>query len=129
QTMHNGLAPRHLGDVRTLPKTLRHDPGLLLARPSSPPALPGDHLDTTTGVTFLPGIKHGIYHRSTSTDQLMPGCIARKLSDREVEASCRLRSRRRQCSNRPKPPPCCSGPCCRQLENARHQTDQSANLT
>src|SRR6266498_2355814 len=78
QPARNAIAPRNLGDVRTLLKALRHDPGLLLARPPTPSALPGDHLDATIGVIFLPGIKHGIYHRSTSTDQLMPGCIERK---------------------------------------------------
>jgi hypothetical protein len=59
---------------------------LLLARPSSPPAFPSDHLNATIRITFLPAIKHGICHRSTSNDQLMPGCIARKLGDREVQA-------------------------------------------
>jgi hypothetical protein len=71
QPAGNAIAPRHLGDVRTLLKALRHDPSLLLARPSPSPALPGDHLDATIGITFLPGIKHGICHRSTCTDQLI----------------------------------------------------------
>lgn len=39
-------------------------------------------------LTFLPGIKHGVCHRFTSSHQLMPACIPR---DDEVEASCRLR--------------------------------------
>jgi hypothetical protein len=29
-------------------------------RPPSPAALPGNHLDTTIRIAFLPGIKHGI---------------------------------------------------------------------
>ncbi|WP_247381847.1 MULTISPECIES: hypothetical protein, partial [unclassified Bradyrhizobium] len=33
----------------------------------------------------------GICHRFTSTDQLMPGCIAGEPRDGEVGASCRLR--------------------------------------
>ncbi|WP_210421598.1 hypothetical protein, partial [Bradyrhizobium japonicum] len=41
-------------------------------------------------VAFLPGIKHGICHRCTSTDQLMPGCIAGEPRDGEVGPSCRL---------------------------------------
>jgi hypothetical protein len=45
------LPPRHLGDVRTLLKALRRDPGLLLARPSSSPALPRDHLNPPIGIT------------------------------------------------------------------------------
>ncbi|WP_247493993.1 hypothetical protein, partial [Bradyrhizobium sp. 142] len=32
----------------------------------------------------------GICHRFTSTDQLMPGCIAGEPRDGEVGASCRL---------------------------------------
>jgi hypothetical protein len=91
QPAGNAVAPRHFGDVCTLLKVLRHDPGLLLARPSSPPALPGDHLDATIGITFLPGIKHGICHCCTSTDQLVPGSIAGESRHGEVEASCRLR--------------------------------------
>ncbi len=39
----------------------------------------------------MPGIKHGIYHRFTSTHQIMPGYIPGKPRDDEVEASCRLR--------------------------------------
>ncbi|MFK4492361.1 hypothetical protein ABIA45_007439 [Bradyrhizobium sp. USDA 336] len=64
QSAGNAIAPRHLGDVRPLLKALRHDPGLLLARPPSP-ALPSDHLNAAIRVTFLPGIKHGICHRAT----------------------------------------------------------------
>jgi hypothetical protein len=90
QSAGNAIAPRHLGDVRLLLKALRRDPGLLIAGPPSPPALPGDHLDATIRVTFLPGIKHGIYHRFTSTHQIMPGYIPGKPCDDEVEASCRL---------------------------------------
>jgi hypothetical protein len=48
---------------------------------TSPPALPRDYLDATIRVTFLPGIKHGIGHRSTSNEPLMPGFIARKPRD------------------------------------------------
>jgi hypothetical protein len=32
---------------------------LLLRRPPAPLALPGDHLDTTIRIAFLPGIKQG----------------------------------------------------------------------
>ena len=45
QPAGSAIAPRCLGDVRPLLKALRHDPGLLLARPSSSPALPGDHFE------------------------------------------------------------------------------------
>jgi hypothetical protein len=48
-------------------EALRDDPGLLIPRPPSPPALPGDHLDPTIRIAFLPGIKHGICHRSPPT--------------------------------------------------------------
>src|SRR5512139_4063501 len=86
------LVPSHLGNVGVRLEALRDDPGLLLGRPPSSPALPGDHFDTTIRVAFLPGIKHGICHRLTSNDQLMPGCIAGESRDGEVRASCRLRS-------------------------------------
>ena len=56
-----------------------------------PPTLPGDHLDTTIGSTFLPGIKHGICHRRASTDHLIPECIADEFHGSEVGDSCRLR--------------------------------------
>jgi hypothetical protein len=54
------MAARHLGNVGAFLEALRYDPGLLLRRPPSPAALPGDHLDTTIRIAFLPGIKHGI---------------------------------------------------------------------
>jgi hypothetical protein len=44
--------------------------------PPSPPAPRRDHLDPAIRPIFLPGVKHGICHRLTSNDQLMPGCIA-----------------------------------------------------
>lgn len=59
---------------------------LLVARPSAPPVFPGDHLNTAIGATFLPGINHGIGHRCTSNDQLMPGGIAAKLHYGEAGA-------------------------------------------
>ncbi|MGY4154735.1 hypothetical protein ACVINW_000577 [Bradyrhizobium sp. USDA 4461] len=90
QSARNAIAPRHLGDVRSLLKALRRDPGLLLARPPSSPALPSGHLNAAIRVTFLPGSKHGICHRATSTDQLLPAGIADKLRHCEVRPSCRL---------------------------------------
>ena len=63
QPTDNAIAARDLGNVGAFLEALRYDPGLLLRRPPSPPALPGDHLDTTIGIAFLPGIKHGICHR------------------------------------------------------------------
>src|SRR5208282_1832398 len=70
---------------------LRYDSRLLLGRPSPSTTPPGDHLDTTIGIVFLPGIKHGICHRLTSNDQLMPSCIAGEPRDGEVGVSYRLR--------------------------------------
>src|SRR6266487_2352733 len=67
QPTGDAMAPSHLGNVGIRLKALRDDPGLLLRHPSSSPALPGDHLDTTIRVAFLPGIKHGICHRSPPT--------------------------------------------------------------
>jgi hypothetical protein len=64
---------------------------LPLRRTPAPQALPGDYLDTTIRIAFLPGIKHDICHRLPPNDQLMPGCIADQSRDREVGASCRLR--------------------------------------
>lgn len=56
----------------------------------SPDCRAADQLDTTIRTAFLPGIKHGICHRFTPNDQLMPSCIADHAHDREVGGSCRL---------------------------------------
>jgi hypothetical protein len=82
------MPPRDLGYVRALFETLGDDPRL--GRPPPPPALSGDHLDPAIRSVFLPGIKHGICHRFTSNDWLMPGCIAGDSRDGEVGGSCRL---------------------------------------
>jgi hypothetical protein len=69
-----------------------------------PLALPGNHLDTTLRIAFLPGIKHGICHRLPPNDHLMPSCIAGQLRDREVAASCRLQKQavvRLRCQGEP----------------------------
>src|SRR5512145_51765 len=58
QPTGNTMAPRHLGDVGALLEALRYDPRLLLAAPQPASPLPGDHLDTTIPITFLPGIRH-----------------------------------------------------------------------
>jgi hypothetical protein len=92
QPTGNAIAARDLGNVGALFEALHYDPGLLLRRPPAPLALPSDHLDTTIRIAFLPGIKHGICHRLPPSDQLMPGCIADQSRDREVGASCRLRT-------------------------------------
>jgi hypothetical protein len=46
-----------------------------LGRPSAPPTLPRDQLDSTIRPAFLPGLKHGICHHHISNEQLMTGCI------------------------------------------------------
>src|SRR4030081_3560395 len=84
------MAPSNLGNIGPFLEALRYDPCLLFRRPPPPAPLPGDQLDTTIRTAFLPGIKHGICHRFTPNDQLMPGCIADQVHDREVGASCRL---------------------------------------
>jgi hypothetical protein len=92
QPAHNAMASRHLGNVDALREALSYDQSLLLRRPPSPPPLSRNHLDTTIRVTFLHGFMDGICHPLTSNNQFMPGCIAGESADREVGASCRLRS-------------------------------------
>jgi hypothetical protein len=70
---YHSVSPRDLGYVRAFFETLGDNPRLLLGRPPAPPTLPCDQFDPTI---FLPGIKHGICHRLTSNDQLMPGRTA-----------------------------------------------------
>ncbi|ANW02770.1 hypothetical protein LMTR13_23990 [Bradyrhizobium icense] len=53
------------------------------------PAPPGDHLDATIGINFLPSIMHRVCHRFTSTDQLSLGWTAGE-KDKEVRGSWRL---------------------------------------
>jgi hypothetical protein len=55
---------RHLGAFL---EALRDNPDFVFGLPQSAPALPDDHLDTTIRVAFMPGIKHGICHRSPPT--------------------------------------------------------------
>src|ERR1700680_514527 len=91
QPADNAIAPSDLGNIGAFLEALRYDPCLLFRRPLPPPALPGDQLDTTIRTAFLPGIMHGICHRFTPNDQLMPSCIADQAHRREVGASYRLR--------------------------------------
>jgi hypothetical protein len=88
--IHTGFSMMVALPARAQPASRAPDHAAALGRPPSSPALPGDHFDTTIRVAFLPGIKHGICHRLTSNDQLMPGCIAGESRDGEVRASCRL---------------------------------------
>src|ERR1700676_2606034 len=92
QPADNAIAPSDLGNIGAFLEALRYDPCLLFRRPLPSPALSGDQLDTTIRTAFLPDIMHGICHRFTPNDQLMPSCIADQAHHREVEASYRLRS-------------------------------------
>src|SRR5713226_6816912 len=67
QPTYHPMASGYLGNVGAFLEALRDNPGFLFGRPQSAPALPGDHLDTTIRVAFMPGIKHGICHRSPPT--------------------------------------------------------------
>lgn len=58
--------------VSLLLQALRPDPGLFLARPSSA-TIP---VITSTRRSPCYWLEHGICHRSSSTDPLMPSCIA-----------------------------------------------------
>jgi hypothetical protein len=91
QPAHHPVPPRDLGYIRPLFETLRDDPRLLLSRPPTTPALSCDDFDPAIRSVFLPGINHGICHRFTSNDQLMPGCIAGAASRGEMGRSRRLR--------------------------------------
>src|SRR6202140_3220991 len=92
QPADNAIAPSDLGNIGAFLEALRYDPCLLFRRPLPPPALSGDQLDTTIRTAFLPDIMHGICHRFTPNDQLMPSCIADQAHHREVGASYRLPS-------------------------------------
>jgi hypothetical protein len=86
------MTARHVRYVRLRLKALRNDPRLLFRRPSSP-ALPArNHLNPLISATFVPGIKHGSYHRAASRYQRMTANIARNPCAREVGRSNRLRS-------------------------------------
>src|SRR6202790_1889987 len=94
QPADNAIAPSDLGNIGAFLEALRYDPCLLFRRPLPPPALSGDQLDTTIRTAFLPDIMHGICHRFTPNDQLMPSCIADQAHHREVGASYRLQKNR-----------------------------------
>jgi hypothetical protein len=82
QPAHHSVSPRDLGYVRAIFETLGDNPRLLFRRPPAPSTPPCDQFDPAKRPVSLPGIKHGICHRPTSNDQLMPGCMAGDSSDR-----------------------------------------------
>jgi hypothetical protein len=85
------VTPRHVRYICVRLKALRNNPRLLLRSPSSPPLPPRNHLHPLISANFVPGIKHGSYHRTVSRNQRRTANIAGNPGAREVGRSNPLR--------------------------------------